>query len=100
MPIEPERGVTCELRSSPVVEVVPDVVEPVEPVDPVEPLELVEPVDPVIPLVPLMPDVPADPDETLVTRCLPVLSVIHMTVTASPGFSVASTRALSSSLSE
>jgi len=84
-------------------------VEPVEPglVIPLVPVPVV-PVVRVVPVVPLIPEAPvlpvpvapADPLEMLVTRCLPVLSVIDITVTASPGFGVPSTRALSSSLSE
>jgi len=83
-------------------------VEPVEPglVIPLVPVPVI-PVVPV-PVVPLIPEAPvlpvpfapADPLEMLVTRCFPVLSVIDITVTASPGFGVPSTRALSSSLSE
>jgi hypothetical protein len=81
--------------------VVVDPVEPLEPVIPVVPVEpdVAPPVIPDVPDAPLVPVVAPD-DETLVTRCLPDVSVIHITVTASPSLSVDSTRALSSSMSE
>jgi len=65
-------------RTVPVIPLVPVPVIPVVPV----------PVVPLIPEAPVLPVpfAPADPLEMLVTRCFPVLSVIDITVTASPGF--------------
>lgn len=72
----------------------PDV--PLVPLMPVVPDVL-----PLVPVVPLMLVPVAPLVEMLVTRSLPALSVIHITVTGSPGFSVVvSTRALSSSFIE